>query len=625
MSGSQTDGQLLRGLRERAGRSLSQLAGATHYDKGYLSRLENDRQPLSKAVAAACDQALDTGGVLAARVKAAAQGARRDLLPVAQLPAAPVSLVGRTEELERVIRLLTAHDGGLGAVPVVCVDGPPGVGKTALVLTCAHGIARNYRGGVLFANLRGYGGGAGPANPAEVLDGFLRALGVHPNRIPPGLDERSGLFRSVVHGRGILIVLDNAGDSRQVRPLLPGSAECAVLVTSRRRLTGLFVASSASAVTLSPLAPDDAHVLLRQVIGGRAAAEPAAVATVACRCAFLPLALRIAAVRIAAYPHRTIADLADDLAAEHERLDVLSAGDVTELEVRGVFSWSYQALSSDSARMFRLLGLHPGTAFGVGAAAALAGVTESDAQRELDNLVTAHLVEETGRNRYRLHDLLRVYAAELVRKEDLDAEHAAAVRRLVDWYLASVDAAMQTIAPQRPRISLPTPIDGVTPMRFNGDYDSALRWCDTELSSIVGVTRLAADKRLYDHAWRLPVRAIYYFLLRCPWDEWIVMHEIAIEAAQAGGSTYGYGVSSSNLAEAHRRRGEWDIAEPAVQRSAGRLPRPVRPRLGDGGPGVHPVRPRKLRDRSAVPAPDDRDFHRDRRRVRSSNRLCAPR
>ncbi|NQE86086.1 ATP-binding protein [Nocardia terpenica] len=562
-SEEQTDGQLLRGLRERSGLSLAQLAEAAHYDKGYLSRLENDRQPLSEAVAQACDRVLKTGGALTARAKAtAARVARRDALPVAQLPAAPSALVGRAAQLTRVIELLTVHDRESGSVPVVCVDGPPGVGKTALALTCAHRIAGTFRGGALFADLRGYGG-VGPANPAEVLDGFLRALGVHPNRIPSGLDERSGLFRSAVHGRKILIVLDNAGDSRQVRPLLPGSADCAVLVTSRQRLTGLLVASSsAAAVTVSPLGPDDARVLLRQVIGGRAAAEPAAVATVARRCAYLPLALRIAAVRMATYPHRTIADLADDLAVEHERLDVLSAA---EPEVRGVFSWSYQALPAHAARMFRLLGVHPGTTFGTGAAAALAGLTESVAKRELDTLVTAHLVEETGRNRYRLHDLLRVYAAELMRAEDSGADYAAAVRRLVDWYLASVDAAMKTIAPQRPRIELTPPVEGVNPARFDGDYDRAMRWCDTELSSMVGVTRLAADHRLYDQAWQLPVRAIYYFLFRCPWDEWIAMHEIGIEAARAGDSTYGYGVCSSNLAEAHRRRGEWDIAERLFQ------------------------------------------------------------
>ncbi|MBF6061412.1 helix-turn-helix domain-containing protein [Nocardia terpenica] len=241
MTEAETDGQLLRRLREQAGLSLNQLSEAAHYDKGYLSRLENDRQSLSETVADTCDQVLGTGGLLAARAQAAAaRDRRRSVLPVAQLPSAPTSLVGRSGPLVRVAELLATQTRQSRSVPAVCIDGPPGVGKTALALTYAHSIAGDYPGGALFADLRGYGGGAGAANPAEILDRFLRALGVHPDRIPADPDERSALFRSMVHGRGILVVLDNAGDSIQVRPLLPGSPDCAVLVTSRQRLSGLL-------------------------------------------------------------------------------------------------------------------------------------------------------------------------------------------------------------------------------------------------------------------------------------------------------------------------------------------------------------------------------------------------
>lgn len=574
MTEAETDGQLLRRLREQAGLSLNQLSEAAHYDKGYLSRLENDRQSLSETVADTCDRVLGTGGLLAARAQAAAaRDRRRSVLPVAQLPSAPTSLVGRSGPLVRVAELLATQTRQSRSVPVVCIDGPPGVGKTALALTYAHSIAGDYPGGALFADLRGYGGGAGAANPAEILDRFLRALGVHPDRIPADPDERSALFRSMVHGRGILVVLDNAGDSGQVRPLLPGSPDCAVLVTSRQRLSGLLVAlEPATAVTLNPLRPDDAHLLIKRVLGERADTEPTAVAAVARWCAYLPLALRIAAVRIAAHPHRSIADLADELAAEHQRLDVLSIDDAAGLEVRGVFSWSYQALPADAARMFRLLGIHPGTTFSLDAVAALAGAAQPVTRRLMETLVTANLVEETGHNRYRLHDLLRVYAAELVQIVDSYADCAAAVLRLVDWYLASLDAAIRAVVPDRPQITLPPPVDGVQPVRFDGDYDRALRWCDIELSSMVGVTRLAADHGLYEQAWQLPVKAFYYFILRRPWDEWVAMNAVGVQAAQACGNIRGYAEALTNLAEAHRRRGEWDIAKQQFRQALAACP-----------------------------------------------------
>ncbi|WP_280445116.1 helix-turn-helix domain-containing protein [Nocardia brasiliensis] len=559
MAKSETDGQLLRSLREQAGLSQAQLSDAAHYDKGYISRVENDKQSLSESLAEACDAALETGGQLAARARANAQ-LRGEVLPVAQLPAAPAGLVGREGPLERLAELLTCPQDQPGLVPVVCVDGPPGVGKTALALTYAHSVVGRYPGGALFADLRGYGT-AGSANSTEILDGFLRALGAHPNRIPADLDGRSALFRSMVHGRGILVVLDNAQSSGQVRPLLPGSPDCGVLVTSRVRLTGLFVGASATAVTLNPLRPDDAQALLERVIGRRTGAETAAVPLIARRCGYLPLALRIAAVRIATYSHRSISDLAEDLAAEHRRLDVLIAGDAAELEVRGVFSWSYQALPTEAGRMFRLLGLHPGTTFSLEAAAALAGVPNPVAARLMDILVMAHLVEETGRHRYRLHDLLRVYAAELVRSVESGAGCDEAARRLVDWCLASLDAAVRVLTPGRPHPALPPLVAGVQPVEFSGDYELALDWCDTELSSIVGATRLAADYEMFDRAWQLPVRALYYLLIRRPWDEWIATSEIGVAAAQTSGNINGYGEALINLAAAHLRRGDYDIAE----------------------------------------------------------------
>jgi tetratricopeptide (TPR) repeat protein/transcriptional regulator with XRE-family HTH domain len=556
----QSDGQLLRRLRQNAGWSLARLAGAVHYDKGYLSRVENDRQAISVALATACDRALETDGELAARAEATASRTGHQREPLAQLPAAPSHIVGRDASLAQLAELLGGHQGRPDVVPVIAVDGPPGVGKTALAVRYAHSIADRYPGGVLFANLRGYGP-TEPADPGQILAGFLRSLGAQPDRIPTAQDDRAALFRSLISGRGVLVVLDNAADSRQVQPLLPGSPDCAVLVTSRQRLTGLLLSTSAVCVTLNPLCPAEAVALMRLVIGERADAEPDAVAQVARRCAYLPLALRIAAVRIAAHPHQSIADLATELAAEHDRLDALTSGNDGMMSVRGVFSWSYQALAPDVARMFRLLGLHPDAGLSSRAASALAGISHQAARRLLENLTAAHLVEDTGRDRYQLHDLLRVYAAELTHRLDAHEIREAAVRRLVDWYLASTDAAVRVLTPQRPHVDLPTPSDEVRAIEFRNGYDEALAWCDTELSTMVGITRLAADHHLVEQTWRLPVTWFDHFLLRQPWDEWVAAHELGLAAAQSAGDALGHGWTLTNLAEAHRRRGELDTAE----------------------------------------------------------------
>jgi tetratricopeptide (TPR) repeat protein len=564
----ESDGQLLRRRRREAGLSLQNLAELAHYDKGYLSRVENGKQAISVAVAEACDDVLRTSSELTRRAIAAAARPRHALLPVAQLPAAPSNLVGRAGPLTRLAKLSAVHDDRPGSVPVVCIDGPPGVGKTALALRYAHDIAGRFPGGVLFAALRGYGTDAGAAEPGEILDGFLRSLGTPPDRIPASIEQRASLFRTLVHGRGILLVLDNAASSQQVRPLLPGSADCAVLLTSRRRLTGLLLAAApATSMTLNPLGPDDARELLRAVVGAdRIDAEPRAADDVARRCAYLPLALRIAAVRIAENSHESVADLAAGLSAEHERLDFLAAGDDDTLTVRGVFSWSYLALGTDAARQFRLLGLHPATSFSIGAAAALAGVAWSDAQRLVDALTEAHLVEHIGKDRYHLHDLLRVYAQEQARNLESHDDYAVATRRLVDWYLVSSDAAVRALTPSRPHIDLPPAAPGVHAAEFGpDDYERALRWCDREFPALVKMTSLAADQRLDDQAWQLPAVWLDYFFLRQPWDEWIATNEIGIAAAQRGDNDFGHGCALTNLAEAHRRRGDLDTAEAQFQ------------------------------------------------------------
>lgn len=319
-------GQLLQWYRKEAGLSLPRLAALAHYDKGYLSKVENGRKPMSVELARVCDKVLGTGGELAKRALAATdRNCPGGQLPLAQLPAAQGRLFGRAGALTRLERLLAHGTDAPGRVPMVCVDGPPGVGKTTLALRGAHNVAHRFIDGALFVNLRGNDRVRGPLDPGHVLAGFLRALGVRSDRVPDDEQERAALYRSLLSGRSVLVVLDNAATSAQVQPLLPGSGGCAVLVTSRSHLVGMQVMTApAVRLTLGPLDFEAAVDLLRTLIGdARADAEPTALARMALRCGFLPLALRTAAVRIATHPRMSIDEFDRHYAAEAGLLDLV--------------------------------------------------------------------------------------------------------------------------------------------------------------------------------------------------------------------------------------------------------------------------------------------------------------
>jgi len=359
-----------------------------------------------------------------------------------QLPMDVPYFTGRASEitqLDGVLMTQTADDRPR-AVVISAIDGTAGVGKTALAVHWAHQVQHRFPDGQLHINLRGYD--AGPAvTPDEALNRFLRALGVSSARIPTELDERAALYRSLLVGRRMLILLDNAATSQQVRPLLPGSPGCQVVVTSRSSLSGLVVREGARRITLDALRPDDALVLLRQLIGpNRTDAERPAAAELARLCAFLPLALRIAAERAASSPHTTLADLVRELTDEHHRLELLATDDEATT-VRAVFSYSYGNLDPDHARAFRLLSLHPGPDISTPAAAALIGVSLTCARQLLDALRHAHLIESVSHDRYRFHDLLRLYATERANVEETEQDRTTAIRRVLSWYLHAADAA----------------------------------------------------------------------------------------------------------------------------------------------------------------------------------------
>jgi DNA-binding SARP family transcriptional activator len=507
------------------------------------------------------------------------------MVPVAQvmprqLPPDVSHFTGRAAELDRLDAVLGTSGAAMPArVMITAINGMPGVGKTALAIRWAHRMVSRFPDGQLYASLRGHAA-VGPADPLAVLARFLRDLGIAPARIPGDLDEAAALYRSLLDGRRILIVLDNAASSGQVRPLLPGAPDCAVIVTSRSRLPGLGAQDGAAQVTLAPFLPDEAAMLLRQILGvQRADAEPSAVAAIAARCAFLPLALRIAAERAIVRPRQTLAALAAQLAVARDRLDVLAVDDDPATSVRTVFSCSYQALPAGTARMFRLLGLHPGPDISTPAAAALAATSAAEAQRLLEALVGAHLLEEATADRYRFHDLLRAYAAERAATDESPADRAAAHRRVLNWYLHTADAAGRLLAPDRRDVPLDPPSPQCRPLTLAG-YEQALAWCDAEHASVVACVRSAAQAGHDQIAWQLPVAWRSYFMLRQPWAEWIACTQIALSAARRCGDRFGEAWVLDNLGGAYSGLWRFGDAVACGQQSL-RIRRDIGDRLGE--------------------------------------------
>ncbi|MCA1702521.1 MAG: tetratricopeptide repeat protein, partial [Actinobacteria bacterium] len=396
----------------------------------------------------------------------------------------------------------------------------------------AHRVSDHFPDGQLFANLRGYDPGP-PITPEQILEEFLRALDVPAEQIPAGVQARATLYRSLLDGRRVLVVLDNANSAEQVQPLLPGSPTCRVVVTSRSRLSSLSARDGASRVTLDLLPEDEAIALLRDIVGTeRVCAEAEATTKLAGQCAYLPLALRIAAERAATHPHTTLADLTDELAVERDRLDLLAVADGEDetAAVRAVFSWSYHALPPHAARAFRLLGLHAGPNISVQAAAALTDTTPTQARRQLETLAGMHLIEETGNARYRFHDLLRVYAAECAKVEESDQDRRAAAHRVLTWYLHTGNSADRILNPHRRRIPLDDP-KIVSPPEFT-TYRQALDWCDAERANLVAATRQAAQTGERLLAWKIPLAMWGFFNLRKHWADLITTHQIGLVAAR---------------------------------------------------------------------------------------------
>jgi DNA-binding SARP family transcriptional activator len=462
----------------------------------------------------------------------------------AQLPTDIGDFTGRAELIDHMCGMLAVQqDNSPGAVPVVVVAGSGGLGKTSLAVHTAHRVRKEYYDGQLYVDL--LGATAQPQAPADVLARFLRDLGVESGQVPSDAEERAALYRTRLAGRRVLLLLDNARDAAQVRPLLPGSSSCAVIVTARSRMPDL---ASTRLVDLEVLDDDESLTLFTKIIGEkRAAAELDATAEVLVACAGLPLAIRICAARLAARSRWSIQTLAERLRAR--LLDELRTGDMT---VRASFQVSFDSLphASDPARAFQLLGLWQGPFISLAAAAALLGRTEDVTEEALEILVDACLLESPAPDQYRFHDLLRVYAAERARADEDLKDREDAVNRVLEWYLRSVDAAAQAISPHR----TPAPVPAAPPeLRWLdfGTPDAALDWLEIERGNLIAAIRQAADNGRDDIAWLLPVSALIFFIRRGYFNDWIASHEMALASVRKLGDAKGEARVLTNLGEAH--------------------------------------------------------------------------
>ncbi|MGX7672360.1 AfsR/SARP family transcriptional regulator [Plantactinospora sp. DSM 117369] len=432
------------------------------------------------------------------------------------LPPDPARFVGRAAELADIRRRL---DDLADRAETMVITGPPGVGKSSLAIRAGHAVADRFPDGQLYVNLRGFDQ-TGPAlGPGEAIRGFLDALGIPQQQYPVTEAAQAGLYRARLAGRRVLVVLDNARDADQVRPLLVGSPGCAVLVTSRNQLADLVTTEGAHPLGLDLLSETEARQLLARRLGDeRVADEPEAVAEIVSRCSRLPLALAIVAARAAGNPRFPLESFADELRQADHGLDGFRAA-TPATNIRTVFSWSYHTLSPAAARLFRLLALPPGPSITVPAAASLAAEPADRLRPVLTELAAAHLVAEVSPGRYAWHDLLRAYAIELA-SEDPEHERQAAERRLLDHYLHTARAADRLIWPQRDPIAVAPPRAGVVPEQL-ADQHSALAWFAAEHAVLLDVVARAVDTGFDAPAWQLAWTLVNFFDHRGHWDDWL--------------------------------------------------------------------------------------------------------
>ncbi|GIG56613.1 SARP family transcriptional regulator [Longispora fulva] len=471
----------------------------------------------------------------------------------AQLPLAAPALAGRSRHLADLDALLAR------GVAVATVSGTAGVGKSALAVHWAHRVADRFPDGQLYLNLRGFDLTGQALDPVQALRGLLEASGVPVTRIPGGRDAQAATYRSALAGRRILILLDNARDAEQVRPLLPGTPGCMVVVTSRDQLLGLTTTGAAHPLTLDLLSTAEAVELLALRLGAdRVAAEPDAVADIVGYCARLPLALAIVAARAAARPDFTLAAMADELRAGGV-LDTLHGGDVAT-DLRAVFDWSYRAVSPAAAAMFRLLSLHPGPDVGPAVAASLAGVPLAPARAALAELLRAHLLTEHTPGRYVLHDLLRAFALERAHAHDTEPDRQAALARMFDHFLHTARPAAELLAPYLPAVAVPAVRPGVT-AAVPGTTDDAVAWFSVEHRVLLAVVEMCAASGFDVHAWQLAWSMIPFLHPQGHWHDQGTVGRTALAAGVRLADRQAQAFARRAIGSAYGELGQHDEAE----------------------------------------------------------------
>ncbi|WP_046733280.1 AfsR/SARP family transcriptional regulator [Streptomyces humi] len=468
----------------------------------------------------------------------------------AQLPPDLPVFTGREEALAQA-RSVAARGGG--ALRVLAVDGIPGVGKTTLAVRFAHQVAAEFPDGQLHADLRGFTPDGKPADPTDILQSFLDALGVAPQRVPARSDARAALYRTVMADRRVLVVLDNAHDLAQVRPLLPGTGHCMVVVTSRSRLTALATAHGAHLLTLDvPGSAEAADVFLERVRASRPHTAPHEIRPLVERCGRLPLAVAVLAARAAAHPERPLHDIDQELSATDHSLDAFS-DDNLDNDVRGVFSWSYRTLGPKAAHLFRLLPLHPGPDVTVAALATMAGITPREAACAVGELVRARLLTAHGRDRYWAHDLILAYAAELAVQYEPD--RPAVRSRVYDHYRQTAHVANLLLRPGPQPAAPASPLPSVTPEPL-ADPAAATAWYTREravLRSVVEATAAHGDSRM---AWELALTLQLCQQRMGWWHDWAATMRSALAAARRTEDAEGQARTHHGLAGALHHLGD---------------------------------------------------------------------
>jgi tetratricopeptide (TPR) repeat protein/transcriptional regulator with XRE-family HTH domain len=465
--------------------------------------------------------------------------------PAAQLPPDVYPFTGRAEELAKLDALLALPSDRPTVAVISALSGMAGIGKTSLAVHWARRVSGQFPDGQLYVNLRGFDPSGRVMDPADAIRGFLDALGVAPDKIPAGPDAQAARYRSLLVGKRVLIVLDNARDAEQVRALLPASPAALVLVTSRNQLTGLLATDGAHPLHLSVLSPEESRDLLNERLGNdRVAAESGAVPEIIAACAGLPLALSIAAARAqqSGFP---LAALAADLNEAGHRLSVLDGGDPLS-DVRAIFSWSYATLTPPAARLFRLLGLHPGSDLSTAGAAALAGAPVAETRVLLSELTRANLATEHRPGRYTQHDLLRAYAEELASAD----EAGDALVRLTAHYVHTACAANRLVYPNLDAIAVPLePLPPGVDVERIADHQAAMAWLEREHANLLAAAAYASISGLHTYAWQLAWGLDTFHRRQWHLHDRMATWQAAVTAARHLGSP-------TVLAYTHRRLGE---------------------------------------------------------------------